>query len=141
MPDHEWTPADGGTMPDHEWTPAIGLRDATLSLLWRTGLAAALWVGALWLFHAILGGIGVTRVPMIICGLFSAAGGSIAGITLSRGLDERAGFVSPAVAVIGGEALFARYLPVATAHLRFVIVGLAMIVACGWIAKNTLIDS
>ena len=133
------------------WTPAIGLRNATLSLLWRTAVTVLIWCGALWAFHAVLGSLGVTHVPMLIAFGFAALCGTIAGFVLSRGLDERAGFVSPlltllvavfaATAIIGGEALFAHFLPVATDHLRFIIVGATLVIAGAWIVKYTLVEN
>lgn len=136
---------------DAEWTMASGLQRVVLSLLWRTALAGILWCGGLWVFHAALGGIGVQNVPLLIAIGFSALCGSVAGAVLGRGLDEAAGFVSPmitllaaigaAVAIIGGEALFANFFEVATNHLRFIIVGVTMTVALGWIVNFTIFDS
>ena len=87
---------------------------------------------------------------MLISLGFAAMAGSIAGIVIARGLDEQAGFVSPlltllaglfaATAIIGGEAILARFFP-ATGHMRFIIVGTAMIVASVWIVKYTLLDA
>ena len=137
-------------MTDQNWTPLIGLRKATLSLLWRTPLAAAIWYGALWGFDVVLSGIGITAVPVLIVIGFSALLGTIVGFLMSRGLSEQAGFVSPlltllaatfaAVAIIGGEAIFNSLRSVATAHLRYGIVGTAMVVTVVWIVKNTMFD-
>lgn len=138
-------------MADQDWTPAIGLRNAALSLTWRTVTAAMIWFALLWGFHAALSAIGVTLVPLLIAMGFAALAGTIAGLILSRGLDERAGFVGPvltlltlafaAVAIIGAEAVFERMLTTSTDHLRFLIVGGTMIVAGAWIVKHTLLDA
>ena len=45
-----------------------------------------------------------------------------------------------AVAIIGGKVLFPRLLPVATDHVRFIIVGTMVIIAIAWIVKYTLLD-
>jgi len=137
-------------MPNEEWTPAIGLRRAALSLVWRGLIVALIWCVALWVFHAVLNAIGVVRVPIIIAGGFSALLGVTAGLVISRGLGERAGFVSPlltliavafaALAIIGSEALFVRLFPFASNELRFVIVGVTMVIATIWIVKYTLLE-
>lgn len=141
---------DGFDMATQEWTAAIGLRRAALSLMWRTFVAALTWCALLWIFHAALDGIGVTSVPTLIALGFAALAGTIAGLILSRGLDEKAGLVSPlltlmalafaAVAIIGAEAMFERMFSTSTDHLRFVIVGATMIVAGAWIVRYTLLD-
>lgn len=137
-------------MANQDWTPAIGLRRAALSLTWRTVVAAVVWCALLWVFHAALSGIGVTRIPMLIALGFAALVGTITGLILSRGLEEKAGLVSPlltllalafaAVAIIGAEAMFERMYSTSTDHLRFIIVGATMIVAGAWIVRYTLLD-
>jgi hypothetical protein len=109
-----------------------------------------LWLGLLWGFHAALNGIGITNVPMLIATGFAALAGTVAGLVLSRGLSETAGFVSPvltllalvfaAVAIIGSEAAFERMFATSTDHLRYIIVGATMTVAGVWIAKDTLLE-
>ncbi len=138
-------------MSDQQWTPAIGLRRATISLTWRTAVAAIVWCVLLWVFHAAISGMGLASVPMIIALGFAAVAGSVAGLIISRGLDEIAGFVSPlltllalafgAIAVIGAEAVFESVNPTSTGHLRFIIVCTTMIVASAWIVKFTLVDN
>lgn len=139
-------------MSDQEWTEMIGLRNATLSLLWRTLVAGLLWCVLLWGFDALITAVGDIRIPALIVYGFTALSGTIAGITLSRGLDETAGFVSPvltiiagiftAIAIIGGEALIAPHLSGALGnHSRFLLVGITMVVALVWVTKNTLIDT
>ena len=137
-------------MSSQDWTPTIGLRNAALSLLWRTAVAATLWIAMLWGFHAVLQGIGVTRVPLLIAIGFALLTGTISGFIISRGLEERAGFMGPvlallaavfaAIAIIGGEALFARLFPVASGELRFMIVAGTMLLACVWIVKHVMLD-
>lgn len=138
-------------MAEQEWTPAIGLRNAALSLIWRSAVAAGLWCGALWLFHAAIEAIGLTKLPALIALGFAALAGTMLGMVTSRGLDERAGFVSPiltllaagfaALAIIGSEALLAGVAPLGSDHVRFLIVGTTTVVALAWIVKNTLIES
>jgi hypothetical protein len=137
-------------MPNQDWTPSTGLRNVAISLAWRTVVAGAVWFALLWGFHAALNGIGVTRVPMLIALGFAALAGTLAGLILSKGLEEKAGFMSPlltllalvfaAVAIIGAEALFERAFSASTHHLRFLIVGAAMIVTGAWIVRYTLLD-
>jgi len=137
-------------MANQDWTPAIGLRRAALSLTWRAVVAALLWCALLWVFHGGLSGIGVTRVPLLIALGFAALAGTVAGLVLSRGLEEKTGFVSPlltllalafaAVAIIGAEAVFERIFATSTDYLRFIIVGGTMIVAGAWIVRYTLLD-
>ena len=138
-------------MTDHDWTMATGLRNAALSLLWRAALTLVLWLGALWVFHAALGGIGVARVPVLIAVGFAGVSGTVAGLVISRGLDERAGFVGPvltlltlgaaALVLIGGDAIFDRLFAAASVNLRYLIVGASLGVAAIWIFKNTWLDA
>ena len=137
-------------MTTQDWTPAIGLRNAAISLAWRSVVAALMWCALLWIFHKALSGIGVTRVPLLIALGFAALSGTIVGLTVSRGLEEKTGFVSPlltiltlafaAVAIIGAEAMFERLFTTSTDDLRFMIVGATMIVAGAWIVKYTLLE-
>ena len=137
-------------MPNQEWTPSTGLREAAISLMWRTGVAAVVWFALLWGFHAALNGMGVTSVPVLIALGFAALAGTLAVLILSKGLEEKAGFVSPlltlltlvfaAAAIIGAEALFDRAFSGSTDHLRFLIVGATMVVTGAWIVRYTLLE-
>ena len=113
-------------MTNQDWTPAIGLRKAALSLTWRTVVAAVMWCALLWVFHAALSGIGVTRVPMLIALGFAAMAGTIAGLILSRGLEEIAGFVSPLLTLL---ALAFAALGWFTGPLLWALAGVSLILA------------
>ncbi len=138
-------------MSKQSWTPTIGLRNATLSLTWRAAVVAVVWFGLLWSFHAVLGAIGLTFVPLLIALGFAVLAGTVAGFVIARGLDETAGFVSPlltllaiafaAIAIVGTEAVYDRTFVTSVHSLRFIVVGVAMVVASAWIVKWTLIES
>ena len=51
-------------------------------MLWRTLVTTLIWCAALWAFHAALGGIGDTPVPMLITLGFAALAGSIASFVI-----------------------------------------------------------
>jgi len=67
-----------------EWTVGIGLRNATISLLWRSVIAGGLWAGLLWAAGAFLDLIESERIPMLLVMVFSVAAGTAIGITLSH---------------------------------------------------------
>jgi hypothetical protein len=137
-------------MSSEDWTPAIGIRRLAVSLTWRAGITVALWWLSLWLFFAALDGLEIESVPMIISVGFSVVAGTIAGFVMSRGISETAGFAGPivalmatgfaAIAIVGGEFLFWSFMPIATEHLRFIIVVATMLVTVGWIIKHGALD-
>jgi hypothetical protein len=141
-----------------EWSFAIGTRRAAVSVLWRTAVVLGLWLLVLYGLHALAAALaggdaagdagdrcrGIGRIAMIAAAVTGIAG----GFTLGRGLSDVAGFSSPvvsaiaaigaAIAFIGGDALFAQLAEPSSDMTRFIATGVAMIVALGWIAYETL---
>ncbi len=139
-----------------EWSFAIGTRRAAVSVLWRTAVVLGLWLLVLYGLQALAAalagpdsaggspGRGVGRIAIIAAAVTGIAG----GFTLGRGLSDVAGFSSPvvsaiaaigaAIAFIGGDALFAQLAEPSSDMTRFIATGVAMIVALGWIAYETL---
>lgn len=101
-------------------------------------------------FHALLTSLNVTRVPFLIAAGFAILAGALAGIILSRGIEERAGFVSPlltlmalaftAAAIIGPVALVPNLTPTSAASMQFILVSTTMLIAGVWVVRATLLD-
>ncbi|MGI9013293.1 MAG: hypothetical protein ACR2GY_03495 [Phycisphaerales bacterium] len=143
-------------MPERsDWTPVIGLRNAAVSLLLRSIVAAGVWVAALLGFNEFAtlfaDETGTAHVPALFIIATAAIMGTIIGVILSRGLVERAGFTSPILIVMGAIAaalvIYCTEMILrgadpqnASAHFRFMLTTTAWVVACGWIVRYALIE-
>lgn len=136
---------------ENEWTELIGLRNAMVSLLWRTILGGLLWAGLTWLVVPPLNHL--TYVPILLLvaiGAVAAVAGLVAGILLSRGLTDVAGFVSPvitgavivaaAMLIIGGIFAVETLRPLNSPTIRLVIIITALGTAAFWAFRETLIE-
>ena len=134
---------------NNEWTPAIGLRRATLTVLWRSLVCLPLWAALVWFATP-----GLNYLPMHwtwfgVLGLLLSVPGVIIGYALSRGLTDRAGLISPIVTVIAAAAAWAilyggvqigdYFRPLHDWRNGFVVIA-ASVFATLWIIKATLIE-
>ena len=135
-------------MSDTEWSQWIGVRRLIGSLVWRGALATALYAGTLYGFLMFLQSVVTTHNARQFV-VFNLVAGVMTGVVISWRLTEAAGFVSmlvtlPAVltaglAILAGTSV-ASLLSGSPldAELRFMLVGLTLIVAGLLIVRATL---
>ena len=133
----------------HDWTPAIGLRRATFTVLWRSLVCLPPWAALVWFATPGLNYLPMHWLWFGVLGLLLSAPGLITGYALSRGLTERAGFVSPIITLIactaalvmlyGGVQIADHFGPLHDWRRGFVVIA-AGVFATLWILKATLIE-
>lgn len=85
-----------------EWSEWKGLRDAFISLLLRSVIAMIVWAAIVWATTPAMLWLrdNASGRQRIVTGIIGLAGGAAIGFILSRGLTERAGFVSPILTIL-----------------------------------------
>lgn len=138
--------------PAETWTYGVGIRRAIVSVAWRAGVTLGCWLLLLWGVRALADMIASHGGNPSAVGRLAAIGagaiGWVGGFTLSRGLSDTAGFAGPVVggiaalgaivAFLGGDMLFAAITTPMNDMQRYMTTGIAMIVALGWIAYETM---
>ena len=134
-----------------DWTPVIGLRRVLVTVLWRSVICLPMWGGLVWFATP-----GLNYAPLYWrWWLFAALGALLAvpgvalGYTLSRGLTDRAGLVSPLITVIavvfawavvyGGPEISNQFRPLHDWRSAFVVI-VPGVFATVWIVKSTLLE-
>ncbi len=131
-----------------EWTPMLGLLRALVGSLWRAVIGLIIWGALVWLATPFLNIAPMHLAWFALLALLLALPGAGVGHGLSKGLNDRAGFVILVVSVIpvvfGWAAIYAGIEIAGTFReleewRPMFTMGVTGVFATLWIIKSTLL--
>lgn len=135
---------------NEDWSEAIGLKRAAISVLIRSAICLPIWAAFIWFITPAVNQIPMSIAWFAVMGLILAIPSVALAHALSRGLIERAGFVSPIVTVIavafacgviyGGGEIAGQFRELVDWRIGFIQIAAGLFTTL-WIAKTTLFES
>ena len=136
-------------MTNDAWSESIGLKRATITVLIRSAICLPIWSAFIWFITPAVNHVPMSIVWFAVMSLLLAIPSVVLAHALSRGLIERAGFVSPVVTVIavafacaviyGGGEIAGQFRVLVDWRAGFIQIAAGLFAAL-WIAKTTLFE-